>query len=255
MVPTPNAMAMAPALHDAIAAMQAALSPVIPFDPLHFDRPLLVGMSDDFMLACGPSLVRRLQQEAPKASLMFRQCNRQTATAMLQSREIDLAMVAGGSGGQGAALRGMGSRIIGQSSYLCLGGADLFARFPDWTLEDYVGVPHVLVSYTGRSGMVDDVLQSLGRTRKVVTALTQFAALPAFLQGSGWVATLPGHAARALARTSGLVTAPPPMAVETYDVMLAWRREMEEDQASQWLRALVAEVWKGDTGPIPPISG
>ncbi|RVU05672.1 LysR family transcriptional regulator [Novosphingobium umbonatum] len=245
MEPTPHAAAMAPALHDAITAMQAALSPAMAFDPLHLDRPLVLGMSDDFMLACGPALVRRLQREAPKASLLFRQCNRQTAAAMLQSREIDLAMVAGGAG---ASLRGMASQIIGQSSYLCLGEQELFARFPEWTLEDYVGVPHVLVSYTGRSGMVDDALRNLGRTRTVVTALTQFAALPAFLQGSGWIATLPGHAARALARISGLMTAPPPMAVETYDVILAWRRELEEDPASQWLRALVAQVWKGEAG-------
>lgn len=239
MEPTPRAIAMAPVLSAALDRMSEALTPLTPFVPEGVARALVVGMSDDFMLACGPALVRRLLAEAPQASVIFRQCNSRTAAAMLESREIDMAMIAGGKG-RGQAIR---YQAIGQSSYLCL--ADPIAHAAPPTLEDYIALPHVLVSYSGRSGLIDEALQALGRKRRVITALTQFAALPPFLQGSGWIATLPTHAALALARSTGLATFAPPLALEPYEVTLCWRRDGDADPVSQWLRGLMAEVWQG----------
>lgn len=239
MEPTPRAIAMAPVLSAALDRMSEALTPLTPFVPEGVARALVVGMSDDFMLACGPALVRRLLAEAPQASVIFRQCNSQTAAAMLESREIDMAMIAGGKG-RGQAIR---YQAIGQSSYLCL--ADPIAHAAPPTLEDYIALPHVLVSYSGRSGLIDEALQALGRKRRVITALTQFAALPPFLQGSGWIATLPTHAALALARSTGLATFAPPLALDPYEVTLCWRRDGDADPVSQWLRGLMADVWQG----------
>ncbi|NOW47677.1 DNA-binding transcriptional LysR family regulator [Novosphingobium sp. SG751A] len=245
MEPTPRAIAMAPVLSAALDRMSEALTPLSPFVPEGVARALVVGMSDDFMLACGPALVRRLLAEAPQASVIFRQCNSRTAAAMLESREIDMAMIAGGRAqGRGQAIR---CQAIGQSSYLCLADplADPFANAAPLTVESYIALPHVLVSYSGRSGLIDEALQALGRKRRVITALTQFAALPPFLQGSGWIATLPTHAALALARSTGLATFAPPLALEPYEVTLCWRRDGDADQVSQWLRGLMADVWQG----------
>ncbi|NOW47733.1 DNA-binding transcriptional LysR family regulator [Novosphingobium sp. SG751A] len=245
MEPTPRAIAMAPVLSAALDRMSEALAPLPPFAPGGIARALVVGMSDDFMLACGPALVRRLLAEAPQASVIFRQCNSQTAAAMLESREIDMAMIAGGRG-RGQTIR---HQAIGRSSYLCLGDGDALAPHLPLTLEGYTALPHVLVSFSGRSGIIDEALQDLGRKRRIITALTQFAALPPFLQDSGWIATLPGHAARALARSTGLSTFAPPLTLAPYEVRLCWRRDGDADPISQWLRGLLADVWQGLNPP------
>lgn len=239
MEPTPRAIEIAPILESALVQMQQAMSPVGPFDPRNMDRAISVGMSDDYMLACGPALLRQVAGQAPNASIIFRQCNSQTAEAMLESGEIEIAMVTT----RPLKSRAMRHEVIGRSDYLCLADASaLGAAFP-LELDAYVALPHVLVSYSGRSGIVDQVLRAIGKERRIMAALTQFAALPAFLTGTKAVCTLPSHAANALARTSALATCPPPMAIEGYDVSLVWRSDKQADAVNQWLRMSMTDAW------------
>jgi len=239
MEPTPRAAQIAPILETAVAQMHQAMIPAGRFEPRSMDRTIPVGMSDDYMLACGPALLRRVAAQAPNASIIFRQCNSQTAEAMLEAGEIEIAMVAAPQ----LKSRTMLHEAIGSSDYLCLADATAIdAPFP-LGLDAYVALPHVLVSYSGRSGIVDQVLQSLGRKRKIMAALTQFAALPTFLTGAQAICTLPSHAAIALARTSGLRTCAPPMDMGRYDVRLVWRSDKHADAAHQWLRKSMTEAW------------
>lgn len=86
------------------------------------------------------------------------------------------------------------------------------------SIDDYLALPHVLISYSGRTGIVDNALRRLGRQRHVHTALTHFSAAPAFLTGTHAIATIPAHAAIALARVSALTVCAAPLELGRYPV-------------------------------------
>lgn len=231
MEPTPRACAMAEQLEAGVMQIWQGLTQHRPFDPAAATRSFSIGMSDDFELALGPLLVRQVSEEAPNVSLIFRQTNRHAVERMLSAREIEFAVVSGMP-----ARAWIAQTALGQAGYACI--ADVQALDRPWplSLDDYLSMPHVLVSFSGRSGIVDTALQALGRQRRVQTALTHFSAVPAFLEKRRAVVTLPDHAAVALARVSRLSTCQVPLALGEYPVQLLMRRDSEGDAALAWLR-------------------
>jgi LysR family transcriptional regulator, mexEF-oprN operon transcriptional activator len=128
---------------------------------------------------------------------------------------------------------------IGRSGYACLLDADKCNVKLPISLDDYLRLPHVLVSYSGRSGIVDSTLQRIKRQRDVKASLTHFVALPAFLSGLEAIATLPTHAAHALAKGTNLQVCPPPIQIGMYDVKAVVRRDTSSDAGIQWLRSQI----------------
>jgi DNA-binding transcriptional LysR family regulator len=110
------------------------------------------------------------------------------------------------------------------------------------SLDDFVDLPQILISFSGREGIVDTALRAVGRKRRIHTALTHFSGVAAYLGQMCAVATLPSHAAYALARDSGLDLSPPPMAMGDYAVTTSCRRDLAADPAIVWFRQQVAGV-------------
>ncbi len=80
-------------------------------------------------------------------------------------------------------------------------------------LGDFLARPHVLVSFDARRGIVDDLLDSQGLKRRVLSATTHFAGVVAMLKAVDAIATIPDHAARVFAAAAGLTLSPPPIAM------------------------------------------
>jgi DNA-binding transcriptional LysR family regulator len=104
-------------------------------------------------------------------------------------------------------------------------------------------LPHLLVSFSGRTGIVDTALQALKRERHVYAALTHFSAVPAFLAKTRAVVTLPSHAAAALASVSNLTACAVPLDLGRYPVQLLWRRDSDGESALMWMREQVKEAF------------
>ncbi|MCX5542536.1 LysR family transcriptional regulator, partial [Paraburkholderia sp. CNPSo 3076] len=75
----------------------------------------------------------------------------------------------------------------------------------------------------GVVGIVDEGLAARGLKRNVVASTTHFAALPFLLKGTRSVATIPRHAAEAIARVAGLKLLACPIDLPRYPVELGWR--------------------------------
>lgn len=245
MAPTPRALEMADRLHAGVADLVAALAPAPAFDPRAASRRFTIGMSDDFELAVGPALSRRVLRAAPQLSLVFRQTNRYTVEQMLRERQIELALTV-----DAPARSWLVQEPVVRSHYACLVDAKRWRIRLPLTLEAYLGLPHVLVSFSGREGAVDAALKAVGRTRRVQTALTHFSALPPFLAALEAVATIPAHAAQALARVTGLTVCPPPMPMGDYEVALTFRRDAAEDAGLAWLRGVAREALREAFGAL-----
>ena len=234
MQPTLRAIAMAEPLQDGVALIQNAFSTVTAFDPATSRQHFSLGMSDDFQIAIGPLIARRLAAEAPCVSVTFRQANRHRVEALFEAGEIDFAVVA-----QPNVRSELQQQEIGQSGYACLLDPVACGLTLPLTLEDYLSLPHLLVSFSGREGIVDHVLKDLGHSRRVQSALTHFSALPPFLIGTRAVATLPIHAARSLAAVSGLTVCAAPIDLGDYSVSILWQRAAD----NLWMRQVVSDAF------------
>jgi DNA-binding transcriptional LysR family regulator len=238
MQPTPRAVAMAEQIAGGIELLRQALVVDRGFDPATSARHFSLGMSDDFEVAIGPAISATLLHSAPRVSVVFRQANRHTAVEMLESREIDLAIAVGVP-----PRSGLISEDIGRSGYATILNNDLCRLALPLSLGDFLSLPHILISFSGREGIVDERLKAIGKTRVIHTALTHFSSLPAYLASMRVVASLPSHAARVLAKNSGLSLSPVPLDLGTYTVSVICRRDVAEDPAVRWLIGVICQAF------------
>lgn len=250
MTPTPRAAAMAERLEAGVSNLWEVLTQQEAFDPARASRRFSIGMSDDFELALGPHLTQLTREAGPGVSIAFRQTNRHTVEQMLGDREIELAVVSGT-----VKRAWIAHEQIGESGYACVADAKAVHAPLPLSLDDYLAVPHLLVSFSGRTGIVDTALHSLKRERQVYAALTHFSAVPAFLTNTRAVVTLPSHAAAALARMSRLSAFAVPLDLGSYPVQLLWRRDSDAESAIAWMRDRIERAFAlalEDTNAIEP---
>ncbi len=253
LAPTLRAQELKPVISEALNKCRESLALGAAPAARYQGRSVVIGMSDDFEMAWGPTLLRAVARRAPGLRLAFRQTHSQIVAEMLMGREIDLAITAGG-----LATRWLSHEALGEGGYACLidpevpppgdaapGRARSRARksaVRSLSVAEYVRRDHVLVSSGGFIGVVDEVLAAAGHKRRVIASTTHFAALPHWLKGTPAVATLPAHAAHAIAQMSGLQVLPCPVVMPRFAIELGWRTDALRDSAIADVRAVVASL-------------
>lgn len=235
LAPTSRARELKPVITDALDKCRQSLMIASPDATTFHGRAVSIGLSDDFELAFGRPIIDWLERRAPGLRIIFRQTHSQIVSDALANQEIDLAVAAGGF-----ASRGLSRKILGEGNYACLvDGARIGAD--GLTLDEYVSRGHILISSGGVVGIVDEGLAALGLKRNVVASTTHFAALPFLLKGARAVATLPEHAAEAMAAVTGLRLLPCPIELPDYPIELGWRTSSMRDSAVVKVHAAISE--------------
>jgi DNA-binding transcriptional LysR family regulator len=238
---TLKANQLKPVVSDALNKCRQSLAMVDPAANQYEGRSVTVGLSDDFEIAYGRRLIEQIARSAPKLRLIFRQTHSQIVASALMERSIDLAITAGGF-----AERLLSRQVLGEGGYACLvDPASLAPGQQRISLEEFVAREHILVSSGGFIGITDEGLAAVGRSRRVCASTTHFAALPHLLKGSAAVATIPTHAAEAIAGLSGLVLLPCPLDLPRYPVELGWRTSSQIDPLLLKVREAIATSFAG----------
>ncbi|MGY2266289.1 LysR substrate-binding domain-containing protein [Pseudomonas sp. SDO5561_S422] len=225
LAPTLRANQLKPVISEALDRCRQSLAMVDPLGNHYQGRSVVVGLSDDFEIAYGRRLIEEIARRAPKLRLMFRQTHSQIVADALLDRSLDLAITAGGF-----AERRLSRQVLGEGHYACLVDPDSLAPGQQAIdLDEFVRREHVLVSSGGFIGITDEGLAAQGLSRHVGASTTHFAALPFLLKGSQAVATIPGHAAQAIAQMTGLRELHCPLALPRYPVELGWRTQAQLD--------------------------
>ena len=113
------------------------------------------------------------------------------------------------------------------------------------SLDEYCRRHHVLVTPAGDlRGRADMALEALGRKRRVVLGLTDFALLPSVLAGTELIATVPDFVAETLAAQGGLRIDPTPFDPLPAVISMAWRGTTDGDPAERWLRGRIVSLLK-----------
>ncbi|PWI09979.1 transcriptional regulator [Streptomyces sp. NWU339] len=238
--PTPRAVALARRIEPALGLIHGVVTDRDRFDPRTARRVFTLGMSDDLEAALMPRLLAATAG-LRDVRLAVRQANRNTVTGMIDRGEIDLGVSAAPA--HGADHRSHG---LFDSGYTCLFDHRLLPLGTPITLDDYLTHPHLLISYDGRRGIVDDILEARGLERRVIASTTHFAGAALHLPALPALVTLPTHAATVYAEALGLTTSPPPLPMPTYTVSSIWHGTLTDDPAHLWLRRLVEDAARGN---------
>jgi DNA-binding transcriptional LysR family regulator len=121
------------------------------------------------------------------------------------------------------------------------------------SLDQFLGLGHILVSQKGRSQeLVETRMQQLGLSRRIQLQSPHFMSVPLLVAGSDLISTVPHAVAAILATMAPLKLLPPPFETPLISLRQFWHRRVDGDPAIIWFRTLIAELFLGRDPSIPP---
>lgn len=228
MTPTPRALALRATVHDLVQQAQSVLTEV---DLTALERTFVLKWHDALAAAAGPALLDALRAEAPGVRLRFMA---EAGTDSHDPRRGDIDLEAGSSEPSSPEIR---HELVGHDRLvLALRPAHPLRNGP-LTLEGYAAAEHITVSRRGRlRDPIDDVLQTLGVSRRVVAAAPTNATALQFVRHHDLVAAVPRLISRPVLDDLGLRILPLPLDMPVIPIHLAWHQRYDNDPAHAWLR-------------------
>ncbi len=247
--PTGHALAIWPAVREALRSLQESLVPS-DFAPAQANTTFVLAMADATAAELMPGLIAVMDREAPGVSVRVVPLTTRDPRRMLEEGTADLAL-----GYFPAALADLTARAqVGKAvafshirlydgNYVCVMRRDHPLASGPMTLNRFCSARHMLVSFSGRPfGFVDEALASLGRERRVVLTVNQFFTAGRVVASSNLLTVLPRHFVRVTGIEDQLMLRELPFSVPVVHVDALWHHRVEWDSAHQWLRKTIAEL-------------
>ena len=249
MAPTPRALAIWPAVREALQQLQESLIPNL-FVPADATSTFVLAMADATAAELIPGLTDTLETEAPGVSLRVVPLATRDPRKLLDEETCDLAV-----GYFPAVLADLTARAQGgepkqflyqrlyDGEYVCVMRRDHPLATGPFTLNRFCAARHMLVSFSGRPyGFIDEALASLGRKRHVVLTVNQFFTAGRVVANSNLLTVLPRHFVRVTGIAEQLVLRPLPFDVAPVHVDAVWHRRSDQLGAHMWLRQAVSRA-------------
>jgi DNA-binding transcriptional LysR family regulator len=241
--PTARALAIWPAVREALQQLQASLIPN-EFVPAQASSTFVLAMADATAAELIPGLVETLEHEAPGVSLRVVPLTTRDPRRLLDEGSCDLAVGyfpavladLTASAQSGEALPFSYQRLY-HGEYVCVMRKGHPLASDPLTLQRFCDARHMLVSFSGRAfGFIDEALAALGQTRNVVLTVNQFFTAGRVVANSNLLTVLPRHFVRVTGIADQLELRPLPFAVSPVHVDAVWHRRSQQDNAHLWLR-------------------
>jgi DNA-binding transcriptional LysR family regulator len=231
MLLTPRALALKPQVHTVVTEARRTLEPEQPFVASELSRTFVVHATDYVITVLGAAVDRILRQEAPKVCLRFVP-NTPDDPALLRDQGSDLAV-----GIYGELPQEMRNRQLLTDRFVCVVRREHPATKKRFTLEQFVGIPHIQVAPRGKpGGYIDDVLQERGLSRTVARAVPYFVTALQLAAETDYVLTVSERIARHFAKSLAIEVLEPPVKLRPYALSLVWHPRMDGDHAHRFLR-------------------
>ena len=243
MAPTPRALAIWPAVRDALQQLQASLVPD-EFLPGQATHSFVLAMADATAAELLPGLAGILEREAPGTSLRVVPLTTRDPRPMLDAEACDLAVGHFPSVVPDLTVKVQSGETMPffferlyDGDYVCVMRTDHCLAAGSLSLDDFCAARHLLVSFSGQPyGFIDESLAVLGRQRRVVLTVNQFSTAGRVAAHSNLLTVLPQHFVRLTGMGAGLTVRPLPFAVSPVHVDSLWHRRCDRQGAHVWLR-------------------
>jgi DNA-binding transcriptional LysR family regulator len=240
MEPTARAREIAPLVTAAIGYIDAALNPGTVFDPADSERIFTAGMAEYAEVPLVERLAEPFGKLAPKATLRLVPVTGAEAPERLDREIIDVAVAHLGSR-LGALPQRFESALLFRDPFVVVARRGHPCLASPLSVEAYAALGHVLVSPRGdTTGAVDRPLAAMGLSRRIQLLVATYLALPAVLEATDLIATVPERTARRIAAAGFAIAALPIDLAVT--VSIAWHRRNGRAPAQIWFRSLLTEA-------------
>jgi DNA-binding transcriptional LysR family regulator len=236
--PTPLAIELMPRVAAVLESVRLVASPRGEFDPGRLQAVLSVAATDHAILTVIAPVLARIQAAAPGVVLRLRPADMESAVRMLDTGDLDIVI---GSGSFAQMPQRLDSQLVHKERFVGIareGHPALVERGKKlhMELDDFVRLPHILVSPRGDTrGAVDDALETLGRTRKVIATCPSFLAVPFLVGASDSIAVIAERVALRMQDTAQLSLFELPLALPTWEVLVIRARGRANEPAVQWI--------------------
>ncbi len=237
LTPTARAKQLAEPIRGGLRLLQGALSGQR-FEPSTSTRRFVLAACDYVELALLPSLLRRVQREAPGVRLQLRPWGMHEVPPELARGEVDLML-----GFYGALPPHHHEQPLFGDEYVCVVRRAHPTVKTKLTLSRYLELSHVLVSTRADSpGSVDRALAALGKQRTIGARVSHFLTVPVLVSQTDMIAALDRRVAEVFAKPLGLKLFAPPLKLPKGTIGQVWHQQQDGDPAQRWLRATIADV-------------
>lgn len=237
MLPTSRALEISARLAPTLTSIADVIFEEPEFEPTSSNRIIHLAMSDDLEIVLAPWLAQRKLARGWSVEFAIHQTNSTLWRESVENSRNDVALTMT-PGQQSATFQ---SEPLFSSGYLCLFNPRLLQLSDPITHEEYVSVDHVRVSFDVQRGWVDDLLAARGYKRRTLCAISHFSGLTPIVSAAPVIATIPEHAARALADLAGLAVSPVPIHAPRFTISAIWNTQVDGLPENIWLRKTLSE--------------
>lgn len=252
MLPTPKAIALAPIVHGMMEEVRTHLVAGAGFDPQRSSRVFRLTMTDMAEAYFMPRLVRRCRVLAPGCRLIVVPAAPREVPGALERGDIDVAM-----GTTRLTAEGLYQQQVLRQALVCIVDAGSAHVGDAMTVEAYLAAPHVGINPHGiDADLFEWALADSGLQRRLCVMSTSFLSLPALIEGTDLVATVPECLPALYQRTYPIRTLAPPVPLPMLIFRQAWHPRFHSDPANVWLRQLVFALFgEGEQAPLDATRG
>ena len=249
MTPTPRALALWPAVREALRALQEVLTPSN-FVPAQANTTFVLAMADATAAQLIPGLIEIMDRDAPGVSIRVVPLTTRDPRRLLDEEVADLAIGYFPAAFADLTAREQAGEVVAFShqrlysgEYVCVMRREHPLASEPLTLERYCAARHLLVSFSGRPfGFVDEALAVLGRERRIVVTVNQFFTAGKVVTHSNLLTVLPRHFINGTGMSDQLVLRELPFSVPPVQVDALWHHRVHRASAHQWLRTSILSL-------------
>jgi len=240
MMPTQRALSLVEPVGLLLREVETLIRVPEQFEPASSQRRFVIAATDYIEALLVPKLVERISSLAPGIDIHFKRTSTLFPAAPLEQGETDVLL---GFEVMLKPPKHFRCEKLFDDYFVCvsrIGHPDVTAAL---SLEDYIALPHILVSRTGSStGQVDAWLAENGRERRVALTVSHFLSAPMIVANTDMVLAFPRRTAEQFARMIPLQIVPLPLDLPHYDSVMVWHPLRDKEPAHRWLREQIRAV-------------
>ena len=246
MKPTERALALIEPIRALLTEMEQLLQPPLEFEAGTSQRRFVLAATDYMELLLIPQLSGLIDQMAPGIDIHVKRTESSFPVAQLESGSLDVVL------GFESVLNPpahLNCHLLFSDRMACVVRQNhpLIRKAP--SLEEYVSVPHMLISRTGSNmGVIDQKLTELGLDRRIKLIVPHFLSAPLIVAETDMVLSLPYRIAEQFKRFAPLEIFPVPIELPAYDLCMIWHPLYDKDPAHLWLRDKIIAIGRNIEG-------
>jgi DNA-binding transcriptional LysR family regulator len=240
MKPTERALALVEPVRTILRDVEQVIQPPAAFDPETSQRRFVIAATDYMEFLILPALVERISALAPGVDIHVKRTEAPFPAEALENGDLDVVL------GFEAILKPpaqLQCEALFDDRMACVVRANHPAVQEEISLEDYVALPHMLISRTGtKAGLIDAWLAEQGLERRIALIVPHFLSAPLIVAKTDLVLSLPLRIAERFAHLAPLKVLRVPIELPAYELVMIRHPVREKEPAHRWLRERIVEV-------------